>query len=180
LGQGRFLSGNEDEAKELMVKAAEQLPNDPVLMLNLGKVFLQSDPVAAERWLRQCLTIDPSDTEAQYTLVNALQRQRRRDEAEKMFAEYQVAKARLDRANKLLQEEARNPSQGPERLAEIGRHLLEVGQERQGVFWLNKALAFDPKHVLANRLLAEHYDKKGEAESAAVYRRRLRPTAAAP
>jgi tetratricopeptide (TPR) repeat protein len=174
LGQCRFLQGQFPQARRLLEAAVQDLPKDPPLLLHLGKLELQEGrPVEAERWLRRVLEVDPTDTEAHYSLSGALRSQRRDREAAAALKEYEKNKALLDRTNRLLRDEADQPSNDPGTLAEIGSLLLRVGRERLGVYWLHQALERDPAHQPAHRALAEHFEKKGEWDKAAAHRRRL-------
>jgi hypothetical protein len=83
----------------------------------------------------------------------------------------------------LLQEVADSPSARPSDYAELGRLLLQIGRERLGVYWLERALEGNPDQQAAqaaHAALAEHFEKKGERDRAAAHRRALPPTNAAP
>ena len=82
--------------------------------------------------------------------------------------------ALLERANKLLQDEARQPTRDPAPASEIGALLLQIHQERQGLYWMDQALVRDPDHQPTHKALAEYFEKKGDAERAALHRRRLK------
>ncbi|MFL5341283.1 MAG: tetratricopeptide repeat protein, partial [Gemmataceae bacterium] len=95
------------------------------------------------------------------------------DEAKAILDRAEKQRIELDRANKLLRAEAEHPTGEPDRLAKIGEVLLQVGQEKQGVYWLEKALQRDPGHQPAHQTLADFYQSKGEAEKAAAHRRQI-------
>jgi tetratricopeptide (TPR) repeat protein len=174
LGQCRFLQGQSTEARKLMEAAVGELPDDSALLVHLAKLELQEDrPARAEEWLRKALKADPSDPEAQFTLATCLQHQGRRREADEALARYKKTKALLDRANGLLRDEARQPSNDPGPAAEIGAALLAIGQKRQGMYWLDQALARDPGHTATHKVLAEHFESNGQPERAASHRRWL-------
>jgi predicted Zn-dependent protease len=175
LGQCRFLQGQSAEARRLLEAAAEKIPDDLQVLLHLARLDLQDRQAArAEGRLRHLLDIDPGDPEAWYALVSALKLQRRDREAANALAEYEKHKALLERANKLLQEEARHPSRDPNPASEVGTLLLQIRQERQGLYWMDQALARDPDHQSTHRALAEYFERKGDRERAAAHRRRLR------
>src|SRR5207237_6548121 len=76
LGICRFYENRPEEARRLMEAAVVDMPKDPSLLVHLAKLDVQEGRGAeAERWLRQVLKLDPSDTEALYNLVPALQLQ---------------------------------------------------------------------------------------------------------
>lgn len=174
LGQCRFLQGQSDEARRLMQAAVQKMPEDGSLLLHLARLELQDQrPVEAEQLLRRALKKDPSDTEAQYTLVSTLQLQGRTDEAANVLKQYEKHKALLERANRLLRTEAEHPSKDATLASEIGSILLGIGQERQGLYWLDQALLRNADHQDTHKLLADYFEKKGEKEKAAAHRRRL-------
>ncbi len=174
LGICRYFQNRPADARQLLEAAVVQLPKDPSLLIHLARLDLQEHRHAdAERRLRQVLATDPSDTEALYTLSSVLQVQGRTAEAVATLKDYQHYKARLDRANKLLREVADSTQATAADYAEVGALLLEVGQQRVGLYWLHQALERDPGHRAAHAALAAHYDKRGDAQTAAEHRRWL-------
>ena len=181
MGQCRFELGETKEARRLLEAAREEMPSDPMLLIHLAKLDLgDGQPGRAEQWLRQILKRDPTDTEARFTLVKSLQRQGRASEAATELARYEKERALLQRANKLLQNDARRSSTDPDELCEIGSAFFRAGQERLGKYWLNLALERDPRHQASHRALAEHFEKKGDKKNAAEHRRWLKLTASKP
>jgi predicted Zn-dependent protease len=175
LGQCRFLQGRYPEARELLERAVKSMPNDPAVLLFLARLDLDNrHPEQAEKRLRAALTVDPSETEVRYTLVNALRAQGKDAEASAELAEHERHKALLQRANSLLQDEAKKHSTDPAPATEVGGLLLQIGQERQGLYWLNEALNRDPNYRPAHKILADFYAKQGDADRAALHRRAAR------
>jgi tetratricopeptide (TPR) repeat protein len=174
LGQCRFLQGDLADARRLMEEAVRELPDDVVLLITLGKLELQEHrPVEAEQWLRRALKVDPTDTEAQYQLVTALQFQGRDDEAAAVLEQYKKDQELLARANQLLRDEVERPSNSPTAPYEVGALFLRTRQERLGLYWLHQALDRDPMHRPTLETLADYYEKKGDKDAAASYRKRL-------
>jgi tetratricopeptide (TPR) repeat protein len=174
LGHCRLLQGQNDEARRLLEAAVVKLPDDLPLLHNLAKVEMQDRQfTAAEKWLRQALKVDPSDTDALYILHNTLQNQQRRQEAAAVLDRYNKKKALLKRVNELLLAEAKKPSNDPNLLSEMGSILLQVEREQVGVYWLDKALTLDPDHQATHQILADYYERKGEPEKATQHRRKL-------
>jgi tetratricopeptide (TPR) repeat protein len=178
LGMCRFLQGRGEEARPLMEAAAVELPSDPTLNIYLARLDLQEGQAAeAERRLRRVIEADPSDTEAYHSLLAAVQAQGRTGEAASILKAYEKAKAVLDRSNKLLREVADSPSAGAADYAELGELLLGVNQEGRGLYWLYEALGRDPENQRAHRVLAAHFERKGDTVRAAAHRSRLREPA---
>jgi tetratricopeptide (TPR) repeat protein len=174
LGQCRLLQGQTTEARKLLESAVNELPDDVPVLLNLGKLELQEvRPVQAEAWLRRALQADPMDTEVQFNLATSLAFQGRTEEADAMMARYEKEKAILKRANSLLKDEARGQSIDPTAPTEVGSLLLEMGHDRQGLYWLEQALLRDANFQSAHRALADYYEKKGDSQKAAAHRARL-------
>jgi tetratricopeptide (TPR) repeat protein len=182
IGQCRFLQGDHEEARRLLEAAVEQLPNDPLVLIHLAKLDLQGNrPAKAEQWLRRALKVDPTDTEAEFTLVASLQSQGRWDEAKTVLEQYQKDTAMLKRVARVLQQEAEKPSADPDALSEMGSLFLRTNP-RVGLYWLHRALERDRGHQPTHKVLAEYYESKGDQEKAALHRHQLKPDskAAAP
>jgi tetratricopeptide (TPR) repeat protein len=175
LGMCRLHRGEARAARPLMEAAADRLPNDPALQVNLARLDLQEGRAAeAERRLRAVIRKDPSDSEALFTLFSAVKAQGRADEAREVLAECERAKAALGRTHKLLREVVEGPSATPADFAELGELLLGMNQEDRALYWLYKALERDPDHQRSHRVLADHYERKGDAGRAASHRYRVR------
>lgn len=175
MGMARFLQGRGEEARRLMEAAAPHLPNDPALLVTLANLDVQDGRAAeAEKRLRAVLAAEPSDTEALFVLAAALRLQNRADEATAVLADYERKREVVDRINTLLKDKADSPAATAADYAEIGRLFLQIGRGKFGVYWLERALELDPGHQPAHRALAEHYERKGEADKAAAHRQQLR------
>jgi tetratricopeptide (TPR) repeat protein len=174
LGYCRFVLGQEQEGRGLLEAALEKRPDDPALLLYLARVELQEGRFQeAEKWAGRLMQLDPHNQEAQATLVNSLRLQGRQKEAAAAQAQYEKILALWHLSNELLMQETEHPGRDHNRTAEIGRTLLDLGQEPQGLYWLGQALKRDPGHQLAHRVLADYFQKKGDREKAAAHRRWL-------
>jgi tetratricopeptide (TPR) repeat protein len=175
LGMCRFLQGRTEEARELMESAVIHLPKDPDLLVYLAKIDLQDGKgPEAERRLRKVLETDPSDTETLYNLASALQLQGRSEESAAVLKEYEWKRELVDRTNHLLQNVADSPTAKADDYAEIGRLLLEVGREKLGMYWMDRTFEKDPANQSAHRALVAYYERKGNADKAAVHRKQVR------
>ncbi len=181
LGQCRYLEGKPEEARPLLEKARESLPDDGPLLLHLAKLDVESGQAEpAVELLNRLLKRDPGDTEARFLLVSALRLGGKRVEAEAELKEYERQNQMLKAANDLLQNEARTPSTDADSVAKIGKMLLELGQEPQALYWLDKALERDPQCQLAHTSLAEHFNKKGDAARAAFHQKQVQAGSRSP
>jgi tetratricopeptide (TPR) repeat protein len=174
LGQCFYLEGEVEKARPLLEAAVENLPDDVLLLLTLAKLELQEDrPAEAERWLRHLLQVDPYDQEAEYALFTSLQTQGRLQEASAVLDKWKKDKAQFEKANMLLKEEAKETSRDPNTAYEIGAALLNVGQDRMGLYWLNQALERNGAYQPALKALVDYYEKKGDSKTAMAYRRKI-------
>ena len=184
LGQCYFMMGRTDEARPLLEAAAARLPDDSFVLNHLAKLDLQEDRAPeAEVLLRHALKVDPFDLEAEYALSSCLQAQGRREEAAAALDDSRHKKGLLEKADRLLGDLAEGRSSADaDTLGALGADLLRLGQESQGLYWLDQALLLDPNHQPSHRALADYFEGKGEHEKAATHRRLLtappRPTAA--
>lgn len=175
LGICLFLQGRGPEARRLMEEAVVHLPKDPALLVTLANLELQDDqPVKAEARLREVLRNDPSDTEALFVLVTALQVQGKAEESAAALADHNSKKDIVDKLNTFLRDKADDPNTTAEEFAEAGTLFLSIGRVRNGVQWLERAIERDDRCQPAHRALAEHFDRKGNVDKAAAYRRQLR------
>jgi tetratricopeptide (TPR) repeat protein len=174
LGQCKLLFGEMDEARTLMETALPRIPKDAPLLVALARLEMSAgNPAKAEEYLTRILKADPADVEAQFMLVSALQLQGRQKEAKAARQRYDQVKALLERANRLLEGEAANPTTDPETVFDLGASLLRIGHARLGLYWLHEALARAPDYEPAHRALADYYAGVGDETRAAVHRRRL-------
>jgi tetratricopeptide (TPR) repeat protein len=171
-----FLQGHAAEARKLMEGAVPHLPKDPALLVALANLDLQEGRAAdAEQRLRTVLAADASDTEALFVLASVLQFQGRAAESATVLADYEHKRKVVERINELLKDKVDSPTATAEEYAEIGRSFLEIGREKFGVYWLERALEKDSTNQSAHRALAAHYERKGNAAAAANHRRQIRP-----
>lgn len=176
LGICRFLQNEPGEARRLMAGAADELPDDPLLLVYLARLEVQEERYGeAEKWLGRILATDPTDNEARYSLVNVYQLQGRTADAARALKEYEEAKSRLLRVNALLKDVADRPNATADEYAEIGDFLLLIGRTEVARYWLERAIQRDPAHKRAHGGLARYYEKKGDAPAASEHQRLARP-----
>jgi predicted Zn-dependent protease len=116
--------------------------------------------------LRQVIELDPLRRQAaRYHLSLALAQAGQTDEAQKVEAERRCQEA-LD----LWAERGHMPNAGLQ--VRVAEGLLGVGKHDEAVRLLEKTLQQDASCTAAHRLLAEHYQKQGQADRAAEHRRK--------
>src|SRR5262249_46349866 len=175
LGQLRFLEGDPDQARALLEAAVKEMPDDAPILIHLAKLELQANNSAkAEKWLRHALEVDPTDTEAEFTLVAVLQKEGRDSEADVVRGNHRKQTVLLQKVSRIIQMEAEHPNGDPDDLYEVGALFLNSANERVGLYWLHRALQRNPEHQPTRKALAEYYEKKGDKEKAAEHRRQIK------
>jgi predicted Zn-dependent protease len=158
------------EAARILDDLLTRFPNDHPVLLERGRLALRTgEAVRAESWLRKAAELAPWEYEVQYTLLQSLRQQGKltdADQVEKTVRRLEEASHRRHEFDEKLKKEPYNLSNH----CAIAQIVLEVGNHKEAVRWLQTALKIDPRHPLANQLLADYYDKSGEPGKAARYR----------
>jgi tetratricopeptide (TPR) repeat protein len=158
------------EAARILDDLLTRFPDDPPVLIERARLALQmGEPTRAEGWLRKAAELAPWEYEIQYALLQSLRQQgklRDADQVEKTVRRLEEVSHRLHEFNEKLKKEPYNLSNH----CAIAQILLEVGNHKQAVRWLETALKIDPHQPQANLLLADYYDKSGEPRKAARHR----------
>jgi Tfp pilus assembly protein PilF len=126
--------------------AAVDAKKDPSLLLLAGKTFLVlEDQQRAERMLRDCLEVDPSNMDAYSSLAGLLKTEGRLDDAKK---EYEEVARRLPKTAVVAD-------------TMIGIILALQDKHDEAVKHFEKALAVDPRAAVAANNLAWEYAERG-------------------
>lgn len=159
-----------DEAARILDDLVTRFPDDSPVLLERARLALQSgEPARAEGWLRKAAESAPWEYQIQYSLLQSLRqqgKQKEADQVEKTVRRLEEASDRLNKFHEMLKKEPYNLSNH----CAIAQILLDVGNQKEAVRWLQTALKIDPRQPLANRLMADYYDKIGEPRKAARYR----------
>jgi Flp pilus assembly protein TadD len=170
LAQADAKIGRLDEAAATLDGLLARYPTDAPVLLERGRLaLLAGDSLHAEAWLGRAAAVAPWDYQTNYSLLQALRQQGKNREA--AAVEKHVHRIQEDSAvlRKLTEDFRSNPYDLSLR-CEIARILLAQDNAREVLDWLNGALKVDPNHRLANRMLADYYEKIGEPVRAAQYR----------
>lgn len=98
----------------------------------------------------------PRQISVQVDRATALRKLGRLDESEEQIRRIQATREATARGDELMHRVEKSP-RDPQPRFEMGKLLLEHVSERQGLVWLNSALAIDPDFEPAHRALWEHY-----------------------
>jgi tetratricopeptide (TPR) repeat protein len=183
LGMLRFLEGRSGDARGLLEAAEPTLAKEdlPGPLVTLARLDVQDGkPADAERRLRRVIALDESEIEARFVLVSALRMQGKDAEADEAEKEHNRIRLRNERVNNLLRDKAETRDATPDVWCEIATIFLDMKLEAKARYWFDKALSKDPFHQPTHRALAEFYERKGEAATAATHRRLLRDDPAPP
>lgn len=152
-----------DRALELEPDNVSALKERAAIDVRLGRF------PAALVSLDRAARLAPLDTEIMYRRRVVLSRLGRRDEAEKL--QQQLESFRKDEAalSKTREQLGLDPSNNELRY-KIARWMFDHGQDEEGVRWCKTILSAAPAHVATNRLLADHYERKGNTGLANFYR----------
>lgn len=143
---------------------------DPRVKAERGQIALAQGRFAeAERLLREALAGQPREREALYGLQQAVSRQGKTEEAERIDRLLREVDTDGRRMGELIAELAKDPADADLRF-EGAAIFLRNGVEEDGVRWLLMTLDADPRHAKAHALLADHYERTGAARQAAVHR----------
>ncbi len=133
-----------DEAPELFI-AASELGN---LLVNSGE-FEEAVGI-----LRQSIEFNPRDISARYSLAMALRGLGKAEESERELAIVQSTRVGLEKVNILRNKINREP-QDTEARIELGELLIKYESHRNGLFWLQSVLSYDPDNSVVKAKIAE-------------------------
>jgi len=174
LASCRAALGQLENAQECLQKAIDLQPRNGAALLQLGRLSLESEQgELAESWLRKALAIDPTDRRAHHLLLQSLQMQGKEALAKEQFATLERLRADLARASAIMSDALKQRPHDADLHHELGALLLRNGQVRLGLEWLERALEIDRRHRPTRDTLASYYDKIGQPQLAAEYRRKL-------
>ncbi len=167
LGLARALNTNGEaiQAAQLLPPFLERNPNSTEVRQTLGEALLNSGRAEdAIRVLQPAAERRARNVEIRYLLGTALRLAGRSDEAEPHLSFTSQAGQELQEAQRLREHVLQNPKDQSEKLKLVSL-LLKYEQEAEALIWLRSLLAEQPRHPEAQRLLAEHYQRKAERDS---------------
>jgi tetratricopeptide (TPR) repeat protein len=160
--------GRGKEAEEILAALAHEDPESAVVWSERGKLALKGPDLArAERFLRKAARLSPYDYTTYYSLYLCLRQQgrSRRAEAARYHARYEKLRNDARRLDELVLRGLSEHPKDAATLYEVGRLLARLGQEKQGVYYYQQALRYQPNHQGARRALAAYQAKAGRRES---------------
>jgi tetratricopeptide (TPR) repeat protein len=170
LGRNAFQNGDLDGATKYFEEALQVDPRQPEALKELGQADLRRGQFARACRRFEVLTqIEPYDHEVRYSFAQSL----------KLAGDAARAQVENERAARLREEHDRivqlrsNILQDPNDLKsrfEVARWMLEHGHVDEGLKWTTEILRADPHHAQTHRVLADYYQKRGDAGLANYHR----------
>ena len=93
-------------------------------------------------------------------------------EAAKWFDHFKIIESEQARVAALTSQIMASPH-APAPRCEVGEVFLKIGNEKEGLRWLNSALQQDPHHQATHRVLRDYYRAKGQPDRAEPHERAL-------
>jgi tetratricopeptide (TPR) repeat protein len=176
--------GQSEGARKLLDNWLRQTsPSHPrkleALVARSDVALMLDQPVEAEQYARQALRISPLDHNALYSLYRSLIAQGHHQEAAKV-------QTVLDRIKNDLQYVAKGPpliAQSPDDLSlqhQLGEAYLRLGRTAEALIWFMSVLDRDPAYRPTLKVLADYYERVGDARQASEFRQRLAAAGQAP
>ncbi len=170
LARCRRQTGDTESARRLLDELLAAHPNDADALLQRGQVALDAQrPQEAESFLRRAVALKPNDHQVLFSLSVSLSQQGRA-EAEEYRQRFERVKADERRLHKVLHDLSKRPDD-PDLHDEAAVICMRNGQEPEALRWLKGALEKNPRHARTHTLLAEYFERIGNAEMAAQHRR---------
>jgi tetratricopeptide (TPR) repeat protein len=164
-----------EEATALLDTVLKAHPDHFDALFQRGKLEINLGHAAdAEPWLLKALQIKPHDTEALYSLYQSLQRQpSRQEEAERARLRWDKESKKQQQLTSLLRKYLAGNPNDVELACQAGELFMELDEGQRGLFWLQRALAKNPRHVASHRALLAYYERTGQSDKAEEERRQL-------
>jgi tetratricopeptide (TPR) repeat protein len=172
LAQCQVLLGRQAEAEKTLDDLLHHQPHYAPALAERGKLALRTgETEKAETLLREAVARDPSGLDARYLLAQALRRNGKADQAWEELDALARLEEDANRIQKIVTEQMQQRPNDPALCHEVGVISLRAGAPPEGLRWLYKALALDPKHAPTHRALADHFQRTGNSTLAARHRR---------
>jgi tetratricopeptide (TPR) repeat protein len=168
-----FMEGQSEEARRLVEAVLERnAENYSAVQLRARMALAEEEPQEAEKWFRKVLQMNPRSQDGYTGLCQALERQPgKKKEADRHRKIGEHMRSMAKRLETLL-DAAHKAPKSPEAAYELGKMLMDVGEENQALRWLDTALKLNPAHREAHLQLMEYFEKKGFPERAKLHKQK--------
>ncbi len=173
-GQNALEMGDDKAAEPLLDRAVELAPGDSEVLAACATLELHRGRLEkALALFDQAIAADPFDHWNCYQRMLVLSRLGRKAEADVERRRVERLRRDQDHFAEISRALVRNPLDSKLR-GEAATWLMEHGHEDEAVDWANLVLQGDPTHAAMNRLLADHFRKKGQTGLANFYESQIR------
>jgi tetratricopeptide (TPR) repeat protein len=165
------LLGLSADSRRLLDDWLSSHPEDAMVLAERGKLALEEDaPEEAVTLLRRAVALAPYLLDANHALYLCLVKQGRTAEAEE--CQVRIRQSKEDREQlALLTRRLQAAPDDADLRCQIAQIFLRLGQEEEGIRWLESTLQSHPDHRPSHLALADYYDKNRQATRAAMHRR---------
>jgi Tfp pilus assembly protein PilF len=180
IAQCRAQSGQPAAARRVLRQLLDRHPGDAKALLEYAKVA--PDERAKEKWLRKALKAAPADPLVNYQLYLCLQsKPQRQEEARAFLTKFKSLDGKLKRIHQIIAKEL-GPTYPPRSALEyeLGVLYLDLQQNKEAYYWLDRALEHNPHHRPTREALARYYARVGDLERAHKYERLVQHGETAP
>lgn len=175
--------GGDSAATEAMLAHLDQAlrlaPSDAVALKERGTVELRLGHVESARgFLEKAIKSDPFDPDSRYQLSRALKMLGEASAAKAQETEYAKLRKEHDYMSGIRLKLARDRTNIELRF-EAAKWLLAHAHDEEGLRWTDQILQQAPNHAATLKLLADYYNRKGDAGRANYYENLLKQAAPA-
>jgi tetratricopeptide (TPR) repeat protein len=172
LGLGRVAAerGDDDEAVRNFDRAAQVAPNDFRPLAERGGMEIKRRRFQSGlEFLDRAVALNADEPEVHYQRSLALTWLGRAEEAKKETEETARLRKDKEEIDALLNDLRRSPKDESIQYA-AARWLFEHGHPEEGLRWAEKNVREHPSHAQTHRLLADYYQRQGNAGLANLHR----------
>lgn len=167
-----FSLGKADLARADLDKLFVRQPEHAGGFLLRAKLELaEGRPQEALTWLQRAEGLAPREPDVLHNLTLCLRQLGKGEEASKYEGRMQEVRRQMERLEQVRKEIGSRPD-NPALRHEAGLLSLALGREADAARWFLSALQLDPDHAPTHGVLADYYERRGDAPRAAEHRRK--------
>jgi tetratricopeptide (TPR) repeat protein len=164
------------EADEILDGVLARQPHyAPALLLRGQNALSEGRTADAEKWLREACNREPGDYAAHYQLYLCFVQEGKVADAQKLQAQLKQIDDDLKVIHQIATSFMDKAPHDPDLMAEVGAISLRANAEEEGMRWLKQALKENPRHAPSHKVLADYYEKRGNARLAKEHREQAGP-----
>jgi tetratricopeptide (TPR) repeat protein len=162
-----FETGEPERARPLLAEALEHDPANQPALLASARLFIQDgDLERAESCLRQARAIDPHSLEVLFVLAQCLRERGKEAEADQIQAAFKQIESDWTTLHDIRTRKIGASPDDPDLRYQGAIILIRLGEVKEGIEWLKRALALNPNHEPSRKALAAYFREVGEPSAA--------------